>query len=122
MMKVRVAESCCRTAYKYGLGLLLFFLLGTLPGYGQVSYEASARHGQSLRKSLKDAEKVDSKYKDTHLNTNAYTFKKGEAGRKRVKKDERARLHFNVNGDPAKKLRLFKNKKKYKPRKDKRNH
>ena len=118
-MKVRVAESCCRTVYKYGLGLLLFFLLGTLPGYGQVSYEASAKHEQQLRKSLKDAEKVDSKYKDTHLNTDAYTFKKGAAGRKRVKRDDGARLHFNVNGDPARKFKLFK-KRKYKPRSDKR--
>jgi hypothetical protein len=116
MMKVRVAESCCRTAYKYGLGLLLFFLLGTLPGYGQISYQASAKHDQQLRKSLRDAEKVDSKYKDTHLNTGAYTFKKGEAGRKRLKKDGRDHLQFNVNGDPAKKMNLFKKKKKYKAR------
>ncbi|WP_276499629.1 hypothetical protein [Pontibacter litorisediminis] len=120
MMKMRVAESCCRTACKYGLGLLLFFLLGTLPGYGQVSFQASAKHEQQLRKSLKDAEKVNSKYKDTHLNTDAYTFRKGEAGRKRLKKDDRAKLHFNVKGDPAKKLRLFKKKRKYKPRDEKR--
>ena len=116
-MKVRVVESCCRTAYKYGLGLLLFFLLGTLPGYGQISYQASAKHDQQLRKSLRDAEKVDSKYKDTHLNTDAYTFRKGEAGRKRLKKkDERDQFQFNVKGDPAKKIKLFKNKKKYKAR------
>lgn len=115
-MKVCVAESCFRTACKYGFGLLLFFLLSTLPGYGQVSYEASAKHEQQLRKSLRDAEKVDNKYKDTHLNTDAYTFKKGEAGRKRVKEDKRPKLHFNVNGDPAKKLKLFKKRRKYKSR------
>lgn len=116
MMKVRVVESCCRTAYKYSLSLLLFFLLGTLPGYGQISYQASAKHDQQLRKSLRDAEKVDSKYKDSHLNTDAYTFKKGEAGRKQVKRNKRDQLQFNVKGDPAKKLHLFKKKKKYKAR------
>ncbi|WP_299761179.1 hypothetical protein [uncultured Pontibacter sp.] len=121
MMKVRVAEFCCQTAYKYGFGLLLFFLLGTLPGYGQVSYEASARHEQQLRKSLKDAEKVDNKYKSTHLNTDTYTFKKGVAGRKRVKRDDgRSKLQFNVNGEPAKKPKLFKKKRKYKSRSERR--
>ncbi|CAM3795356.1 hypothetical protein POKO110462_20100 [Pontibacter korlensis] len=115
-MKVCVAELCSRTAYKYGLALLLFFLIGTLPGYGQTSFQASAKHEQQLRKSLRDAEKANAKYKDTHLNTDTYTFKKGEAGRRRVRNEERGKLQFNVKGDPVKKLKLFNKKKKYKAR------
>ena len=117
-MKVRAAAYCSQTAFKCSLFLLLFFLLGVLPGYGQTSHTAIARHDQELKKSLKEAAKVDAAYKDTHLNTDAYTFRKGEAGRKRLRSNERAQYQFNVKGDAAKKLRLFK-KKRHRQRKTK---
>ncbi|WP_139237131.1 hypothetical protein [Pontibacter akesuensis] len=98
-----------------GANLFLFSLVGTLPSYGQVNYKAEEKHEQKLKQSLKDAAKVDAvAYKDTHLNPDAYTFKKGVAGRKRLRNEERERLRFNTNGDPVKKISIF--KKKYKPR------
>lgn len=115
-MKVRAAESCSRTVWMCGFGLLLFFLLGTLPGYAQVSHETSAKHEQELRQSLKEASQLKTTYKDTHLNTDAYTFKKGAAGRRRVHKDNRDEYQFNMSGEPVKKRRLFKKKRQHKQR------
>ncbi|TPE40294.1 hypothetical protein [Pontibacter mangrovi] len=119
MMKVCATDFCFKKACKYGLGLLLFFVAGTLPGYGQTSFEASAKHEQQLRKSLREAEKVDAKFKETHLNTDAYTFKKGASGRRRVRNNERDKMQFNVNGEPVRKLKIFGKKRKYNTRADK---
>ncbi|RIJ37835.1 hypothetical protein D1627_12145 [Pontibacter oryzae] len=115
-MKVRLAAYCSQKVLKYGFSLLLFFLIGTVSGYGQVNHESQAQHDQEVKLSLKEASKVDAAYKETHLNTNIYTFKKGAAGRKRVYKDGRDKYQFNTSGEPVKKLKLFKKKRKYKQR------
>ncbi|MEJ8803680.1 hypothetical protein [Pontibacter sp. H249] len=71
-------------------------------------------HKQERKRFLKQAKAAETDYKDTHLNVDTYTFKEGKAGRKRAKKDERARYQFNDAGEPVKKKRLFSRKKKKK--------
>lgn len=116
MMEVRVADFNLRQPLRVALALLLFFLVGALPGYAQTTHDAVEKHDQEVRQSLKEAAKIESIYKDSHLNTEAYTFKKGEPGRRRQQKDGRDKYQFNINGDPVVKSKPFWKKKKYKPR------
>ncbi|GAB3826314.1 hypothetical protein GCM10028895_37090 [Pontibacter rugosus] len=77
MTKVCAKDLSCLRGITCLIGLLLLLLIGT-PGYSQVNYQAEENHEQKLKQSLKDAAKVDAvTYKDTHLNTSAYTYKKG---------------------------------------------
>ncbi len=99
------------SALKPVLVLALLLLWGAVPGYAQISFDAREKHAQQVRQSLKEADVADYAYKDTHLNTNAYTFKRGAAARKRLKKDDRARYQFDENGMPARKFQLFRKKK-----------
>lgn len=99
-------------ATKGVLCLALLLLLSALPGYGQISFNTHGKkHEQQVRKSLKEAEQADLAYKDTHLNTNAYTFKKGAAAHKRLKQDERSGYQFNDKGKPVKWTKFFKKRK-----------
>lgn len=116
MMKVRIAAYCSQKVLKYGFSLLLFFLIGTVSSYGQVNYESQAQHDQEVKLALKAASKIDAAYKESHLNTDVYTFKKGAAGRKRVQQDGRDKYQFNTSGEPVKKMKFFKKKRKYKQR------
>jgi len=56
-------------------------LMVSLPAVGQISNKAISRHEQLKRQSLKEASLVESSYKDTHLNMDIYTFRKGEAAK-----------------------------------------
>lgn len=94
--------------------LLVIFLLTTVSAFAQIDKKSAADHKQERKKFLKEANAAEAQYKDTHLNVNSYRFKVGEAGRKRAKRDERARFHFNDAGEPVKKKRLFTRKKKKK--------
>ncbi|MFD3003747.1 hypothetical protein ACFS7Z_25550 [Pontibacter toksunensis] len=100
------------------LPLVLLILLVAMPGYGQISFNAQEKHGREVRKSLRDAAKADIAYKETHLNTNAYTFKKGTAARKRIRKDELASYHFNERGKPIRWYHFLKKKRKQEQKKD----
>jgi hypothetical protein len=56
--------------------------LATWPAMGQISYKTADKHEQLKKKSLREASQTETTaYKDTHLNMEAYTFKKGESGR-----------------------------------------
>ena len=59
-------------------GLLL---IAACPAVAQISYKTVDKHEQLKRQSLREASQVDATYKDTHLNMEAYTFKKGESGK-----------------------------------------
>jgi hypothetical protein len=63
-------------------GLLL---LAACPAMAQISYKTVEKHEQLKRQSLREASQVDVTYKDTHLNMEAYTFKKGESGKSDVR-------------------------------------
>lgn len=77
-------------------GLLIF---AACPAMAQISYKTTDRHEQLKRKSLREASQADASYKDTHLNMEAYNFKKGESG----KADNRPFLQlFGPKHDTAK--------------------
>ncbi|SIT87955.1 hypothetical protein SAMN05444128_1746 [Pontibacter indicus] len=59
-------------------------LLAALPAFSQISYTMTDKHGRLMRKALRDASQVEADtYKETHLNMEAYTLKKGESGKVR---------------------------------------
>lgn len=60
---------------------LVLLLVAAWPAMGQISNKAVNKHGQLKRQSLKEASNTDASFKDTHLNMEVYTFKKGEAGK-----------------------------------------
>jgi hypothetical protein len=104
-------DNISRKAVKIVLSLALLLLFGASPSYGQISFKSHEKHGQKMRQSLKEAEQIELAHKETHLNPNTYTFRKGAPARKRVKQDERNSFHFNERGKPMKWTRFFKKKK-----------
>ncbi len=91
------------------LGVIM--LCGLIPAEAQIKNQSTEKHKREQRRFLKEAENTESEYKETHLNTEAYTFKQGEAARKRAKKrDERRAYKFDEAGKPVKKKGLFKRK------------
>jgi ribosomal protein L25 (general stress protein Ctc) len=99
-------------------GMLLFV---TMPAFSQISYATTDKHkhGKLVRKSLREANQVDaSVYGDTHLNMDAYTFKKGETGK--VKRQPWVRLfkarheasQHNAADREKKRFHLFRKKEK----------
>jgi hypothetical protein len=97
-------------------GLLL---LAACPAMAQISYKAVDKHEQLKKQSLREANQTEATYKDTHLNMEAYTFKKGGFGK--AEKRSRGKLlrpvdapdQENVQRAPAqreKKFRLFRKK------------
>ncbi|PKV67451.1 hypothetical protein [Pontibacter ramchanderi] len=57
-------------------------LLAAWPAFGQITYTMTDKHGRLMRKALREADQVEATtYKETHLNMDAYTLKKGESGK-----------------------------------------
>lgn len=117
-MEVMTVSVNVKKAVKVIPPLVLLLLLVALPGYGQISFKMQEKHGREMRKSLKEAAKTDIVYKETHLNTNAYTFRKGTAVRNRAKKDELASYQFNERGKPIRWYHFLKKKRKQEKKKD----
>lgn len=96
-------------------------LLAVGPAFGQITYTMADKHGRLMRKALRDADQVEAAtYKETHLNMNAYTLKKGESGKVR-KRQGLFKVKHTGTKDAAqqgpsdrdkKKLRLFRKKEK----------
>ncbi|EJF08983.1 MULTISPECIES: hypothetical protein [Pontibacter] len=97
--------------------------LAAWPAFGQISYTMTDKHGRLLRQSLREANQVEATtYKETHLNMDAYTLKKGESGKVRQRpmlglfKAKHDGTKEAVQRDPAvrekKKFRLFRKKEK----------
>ena len=93
------------------LSFAVILFVGIMPAMAQIRTQTVEKHKKQRERFLKEAEKTESTYKETHLNTDAYTFKKGEAARKRMKKrDERRRYKFDETGKPLKKKSFFRKK------------
>ncbi|PIQ20847.1 MAG: hypothetical protein COW65_12665 [Cytophagales bacterium CG18_big_fil_WC_8_21_14_2_50_42_9] len=56
--------------------------------WAQITYKSRSAIKAETRKSKRDAAQVEADYKDSHLNTAHYTYKKGVAGRKKVQISE----------------------------------
>ena len=96
---------------KWVLCFFIVLALGAVPVMAQIHTQTSEKQKKQQKRFLKEAEKTESAYKETHLNTEAYTFKRGEAARKRVtKRDERRQYKFNEAGSPQKKKTIFRKK------------
>ncbi len=50
----------------------------------QITHRSKAAKKAETRKSKRDAARMEADYKDSHLNTAHYTYKKGASGRKKV--------------------------------------
>lgn len=91
--------------------LCFIMILFLTPAFAQIQSQTIEKHNKQRNKYLKEAAKTESAYKETHLNTDAYTFKIGEASRKRVKKrDERRQYKFDETGKPLKKKPVLRKK------------
>ncbi|MBB6613113.1 hypothetical protein H7F15_18885 [Pontibacter sp. Tf4] len=94
--------------------LLIFclaFSLITESTFAQIKATTDSKHKKEQKRFLKEARKTESTYKETHLNTNTYTYKKGEAARKRaIKRDERRKYKYDDTGKPHKKKQIFRKK------------
>jgi len=66
--------------------IIFFFLTAFFcaPALAQITHRSPAAIKADTKKSKRDAAKFEADYKDSHLNTAHYTFKKGKAGRKAV--------------------------------------
>jgi len=64
---------------------LLLTVLSCAPALAQITHRSQAAIKAETRKSKRDAARFKADYKESHLNTAHYTYKKGEAGRKRVR-------------------------------------
>jgi len=72
---------------KTGIGVIVCFFLtffSFAPTLAQTTHRSRAAIKAETRKSKRDAAKFEADYKESHLNTAHYTFKKGKAGRKTV--------------------------------------
>lgn len=84
-------------------GMLGVLLLLSVPAQAQVEHKSRNQQRQELRKSLREAQKVESEYRESHLNIANHSFKDGESSRKRSKKKEaRDRMEIKEDGTAAK--------------------
>ena len=70
-----------------GAGLVTI-IFSVLPAYAQILYMSAADLKAETKKSKRQARQYPAEYKETHLNTANYNFKKGQAGRKVVSVEE----------------------------------
>lgn len=116
MKKQRFEKQTKRLVVMTGLCFLVAW-----PALGQISYSMEEKHERLKRKSLREASQTEtSVYKDTHLNMEAYSFKKGESGKansrswSQLLRSANAPDKESVQQAPAKrekKFRLFRKKK-----------
>ncbi|MBX0334927.1 hypothetical protein K3G39_16945 [Pontibacter sp. HSC-14F20] len=98
-------------------------LLAVSPAFSQINYTMTDKHGRLMRKALREANQVEvTTYKETHLNMESYTLKKGESGKVRQRpvlgmfKSKRENRNDAIEQGPADrekmKFRLFRKKEK----------
>ncbi|AMM50606.1 hypothetical protein TH61_04660 [Rufibacter sp. DG15C] len=84
-------------------GMLGVFLLLSTTANAQVEHKSRNQQRQEVRKSLREAQKVESEYSESHLNLANHSFKDGESSRKRSKKKEaRDKMEIKEDGTAAK--------------------
>ncbi|MGV3541003.1 MAG: hypothetical protein ACO1OQ_14405 [Rufibacter sp.] len=96
--------------------MLAVLLIAASPAAAQVEYLSPAQQKKEVRRALKEAKKIKSDYSESHLNVQAYNFKKGESGRKQVNPQEHDEMIMNEDGTPVTKPKA-KAKKKSKAKK-----
>ena len=94
-------------------GMLGVFLALSTSASAQVEHKSRNQQRQELRKSLREAQKVESEYRESHLNVTNQSFVDGESPRRRSgKKEARDRMEIKEDGTAAKPESAVKKKKK----------
>ena len=88
------------------LAIMLFF--STTPATAQISKKSADKHRKEQRRFLREADKADARYKDTHLDVNTDTYKKGEVPPGKIRSGRA--FKNNAAGKPVKKRTLFRKK------------
>ncbi len=73
---------CIRSASALLLTGLLLAGTGLSPARAQTTYATHSQVKQETRKGVRQAKKAPAEYKDTHLDPDVHTFKKGRHGRR----------------------------------------
>ncbi|QNF31727.1 hypothetical protein HUW51_02945 [Adhaeribacter swui] len=69
--------------------VFIIFMLGLhIQVSAQIAFVGNSQLKAETKRSKREAARIDSDYKETHLNTNYFTYKKGKASRKRVEVEE----------------------------------
>ena len=69
------------------LWLSVLFSVASRPVSAQIAYSSEEKAEKQTKKSIRDSRKYQADYKDSHLNTEVYTYERGETGRKKSKGD-----------------------------------
>ncbi|MDQ3290390.1 MAG: hypothetical protein M3Q05_03770 [Bacteroidota bacterium] len=69
---------------KTGLIFSALTLVLSLQVSAQIAFTNDAQLKAETRRSRREAARTEAEYKETHLNTSNFTYKKGKSGRKRV--------------------------------------
>ncbi|PSR54395.1 hypothetical protein AHMF7605_13190 [Adhaeribacter arboris] len=90
---------------------IFFTLISSLQVSAQIAFTNDAQLKAETRKSRREAARIEADYKESHLNTSNFTYKKGKAGRKQVDIEEGWESYqFNATNDfnylEPKKLKL----------------
>ncbi|RDC64683.1 hypothetical protein [Adhaeribacter pallidiroseus] len=59
-----------------------------LQASAQIAYVGNSQLKAENKRNKREAARIETDYKETHLNTNYFTYKKGKASRKRVEVEE----------------------------------
>src|SRR5688572_24930348 len=69
------------------LWLSVLFSFACRPVSAQIAYSSPEKAEKLTKKSIRDSKKYKADYKESHLNTQVYTYERGEIGRKKVAGD-----------------------------------
>lgn len=79
---------------------MLITLSLNLPVVAQIAFTNKAQLKAETRRSRREAARVEADYKESHLNTGNFTYKKGKSGRKQVEVQEGWESYqFNESGN-----------------------
>ena len=68
--------------------LTIIILSLNIQASAQIAYLGNSQLKAETKRNKREAARIESDYKETHLNTNYFTYKKGKASRKRVEVEE----------------------------------
>ncbi len=68
--------------------LIVITLSVNLKASAQIAFVGKSQLKAETKRNKREAARIESDYKETHLNTDHFTYKKGKSGRKRVEVEE----------------------------------
>ncbi len=77
--------------------LIVIVLSLNLQASAQIAYLGNSQLKAETKRNKREAARIEADYKDTHLNTDYFTYKKGKASRKRVEVEEGWEDYMYIN-------------------------